>query len=203
MIFKTSIWIGKTVLSACIPFVSCFAEGGKIELIGVAVEGVHHLGSNYSISSFYLDKNAFGNINHGGSSGTICCVTIPDKWKPGLVVEVRWGLANRNGEIKDKLKKSNYRSDVDEGAYKAIVPIEKYEEPMDLYVHFFPGGKVRVLASQYSPNSKKHPIVEDDSNAAIKATQGVKIKEIFSKKELEELIRYNNERLRKFGGWHG
>ncbi|WP_177307688.1 DUF3304 domain-containing protein [Pseudoduganella namucuonensis] len=200
MKYKAALWIGQGVLLSVIPFASCLAEAGGVKSIGVAVEGVNHLGPNHSISPFYIDKSAFGNVNRGGGSGTICCVTIPEKWRPGLVVEVRWGVANWSNEIREEIKIGNYRSVVDEGVYKAIVPIEEYEEPMNLFVHFFPGGKIRVLTSQYSQNSEKHPVVKGDDNAATMATKGVKIRKIFSEKELRDLIEYNKERMRKFKG---
>jgi hypothetical protein len=83
--------------------------------------------------------------------------------------------------------------------YKAIVPVEKYEEPGKVYVHFFKGGKVRVVSGPFGYGSKEHPIQRDDPHAADIATVGTRVNALFTPEELAEMRRKSRERSRKYG----
>ncbi len=71
---------------------------------------------------------------------------MPRKWHPGLTVEVEWQ--------DDTL----YRKDHD-ATYKAQVPVEPYPDgdPSSLWLAFYPGKKIRAIASRYTPLNPKFP----------------------------------------------
>jgi hypothetical protein len=110
---------------------------------GVAKSGASVVGVNHSQLTIYTF-----NINGGGgsrapkrwpSSGTACCVMIPDIWTPGLVGKVTW---KPNGEP--------YRT--------KLVPIEPYSEIGTVYVHFFDNDEVRVVVANAGAENPAHPI---------------------------------------------
>lgn len=126
----------------------------------VAVTGIHHLGTGYSISSFYLNDGFQGNISREGGGGVMCCASIPIKWRPGISVDVRWAVADWRAEIEKEISKGNYHSIRLVEVCRASVTIEKYLAPGRLYIHFFPHGRVRVVSSDVGPENYSHPVRE-------------------------------------------
>lgn len=102
---------------------------------------VNHTG-NY-IYSASVDGAGGGNMNAWGAGGAgVCCTSIPRVWRPGKKVRVRWNMPiGRQSVIKEK-----------------IVEVEKYNEPGDIYLHFFPNDEIRVVVSNAAGYSQKHPI---------------------------------------------
>ncbi|WP_211474916.1 DUF3304 domain-containing protein [Collimonas humicola] len=199
-------WLRMLVISMlALVFAACAtvqATGQEEKSTPVSLTGVHHLGPNFTISSFYIDGAGGSNIGRGGGGGSSgCCVAIPKQWRQGLTAEVRWGVGDWTKENRAEIEASNYKSVTTEGIYKAQVPIEKYDEPGRVYVHFFPGGKVRVIVSSVGPLSKDHPIQGDDSHAADSATKGMRIETLFTEAELAESLRQRKERDKKYGDW--
>lgn len=143
----------------------------KPSMIGVAVNGVNHMGNGNGINEFYIDGGAFGNIgpDRGGGS-SICCVLLPEVWRPGLQVELRWELAD-----------ASMRKVV---PFKAEVPVEKYDEPGDLVIHFFRDDYVRIVSSNYDVMSPRHPVDWWAADGGTLATKGHRISEIFTTDEL-------------------
>lgn len=102
---------------------------------------VNHTG-NY-IYSASVDGAGGGKMSAWSAGGAnICCTSIPRTWHPGMKVNVRWNMPiGRQSVIKEK-----------------IVEVEKYDEPGDIYLHFFPNDEIRVVISNAAGYSKKHPI---------------------------------------------
>ncbi|RFB73237.1 MULTISPECIES: DUF3304 domain-containing protein [unclassified Herbaspirillum] len=167
----------------------------------VQIEGVQHLGPDYNISQFYIDGASGGNVGRGGGGGGgPCCANLPDKWYPGMKSVVRWSVGDWSQENRAEIEKGNYRSVKSGGAFKATVPIEKYDQIGRVYVHFFPGGKVRVVVATAGSTNKDHPIpygLHDDDTA----TKGVEVETLFTKEELEERDRQDREYKKKHGDW--
>jgi hypothetical protein len=171
------------------------------QFTGVGLTGVQHIGPDFNISDFYIDGYSGSNVGRGGGGGGhVCCVSIPNKWRPGLAVEVRWAVGNWSKENRQELAAGNYKSITFE-RYKAIVPLEKYDALGQLYVHFFPGGKVRVVSSNPGSESPDHPVRRNDPRAADSATAGMPVKELFTKEELADKLRQREENLKKYGDW--
>ena len=141
---------------------------------------------DYRIANFYVDKYSGGTVGEsGGGGGIVCCLMLPNKWYPGLKAEVRW-------EVRQIIRSSNPavpETEETAGFYRAQVPIEEYVKPGDFYVHFFPGGRVRIVVSEFTTTGKLHPIQWDDSSASRAATTGVPVKTLFTAAELAGLER--------------
>jgi hypothetical protein len=193
-----SIFILALVFTAC---ASVQATGQEEKSTPVSLTGVHHLGPNFNIDDFYLDGGSGGKVGREGSGGTVCCVAIPKQWRPGLTTEVRWGVGDWSKEILAETAAGNYKSLSSAGIYKAQVPIEKYDEPGRVYVHFFSGGRVRVIVSSVGPLSKDHPIQSGDSHAVDSATKGTRIDALFTEEELDKKTRQGKEYDKKHGDW--
>jgi len=163
----------------------------------VSLNGVHHLGSDYRIAQFYIDKHGGDNVGETGYSGTVCCRMLPRKWSPELQANVRW-------EVHHIIRSSDpaipEKEDV-VAIYQAQVPIEQYSEPNSLWVHFFTEGRVRIVASLEGPDSEKHPVHQNDDQAIKQAVTGTVINALFTEEELSTLRQEAEDERRKHGEW--
>lgn len=187
--------VGCAVIGSCMFLYNYYKKDNRIP---VALIGVHHFGSDYLISTFFVDGYGGGNVSEGGGGGGIlCCVTIPRKWKPGLTAQVRW-------EVRHIIRRTDPTAEqvaeID-GIYQAKAPVEAYVEPGDLYVHFFPNGRVRIVVSETSPSGEQHPIQRGDARASETATAGSVIKTLFTAEEIAESERETARERAKYGDW--
>lgn len=165
----------------------------KEENLGTVMIGVHHLGSDYLISEFYVNKyGGTGVQREGGGGGEICCILIPRRWRPGLVVEVRWTVEDWSHINPTEIEAGNYQSVRSKGMYIAKVPVEKYDEAYSLYIHFFPSGRVRVLTTPYSVVSRNHPVPYGRTDGGALATAGWPIVEMFTPAEKTYMDHWRN-----------
>ena len=166
--------------------------------IPVSLTGVQHLGSDYRISDFYVDKYSGGTVGESGGGGSIvCCLMLPKKWYPGLKAEVRW-------EVRHIIRPSDPALPETEevaGLYRAQVPVEAYVEAAHFWVHFFSQGRVRIVVSDTGPYGKEHPIQFEDTQAVQRATTGSAIKTLFTTEELAALEREAARDRKKYGDW--
>lgn len=125
------------VLTGCAS--SCTDRAAKT--VGAMVGIVNH--TDRYIYSASVDGAGGANMTAYGAGGaSVCCALIPAVWYPGMKVEVRWNMPI--GEL-DVVKVKE-------------VEVEKYDEPGDIYLHFFPEDRVRVIVTRYGGASTKHPI---------------------------------------------
>jgi hypothetical protein len=159
------------------------------DFTAVSLTGVQHMGHDFNISEFYVDGYYGSNVGReGGGGGDVCCVMLPTKWRPGLSVEVRWAVGNWSKLDRSQTVLGDYSSLTFE-VYKAQVPVEKYEAAEAVYVHFFVGGKARVVSSIAGPGGPRHPISRSDLHAADSATAGVRMDAMFTEVEQAEMNR--------------
>lgn len=166
----------------------------------VGLTGVQHIGPNFNVSSFYVDGYYGSNVGRGGGGGSdVCCVLLPKLWRPDLTVELRWKVGDWSKENRSEIDAENYSS-ITFQDFKARVPVEKYDRPAQIYVHFYADGKARVVSSGVGSRNPKHPILVDDLHADISATAGTPVLALFSEDELSALRRKDEERKKKNGG---
>jgi hypothetical protein len=190
-----SLVLACTVLGSCIVTYNYFKVDDRIP---VSIIGVQHLGSDYLIDRFYINKSGGGNVGEGGGGGgMVCCLTLPKKWNPALKADVRWEVHHI---IRTASPTTPDTAEV-EGIYHAQVPVEPYAKPDDFYVHFFPNGRVRIVVSSVASDGEQHPIRWGDSQASRTATAGTAVREIFTAKELVEIQREIDLKRKKYGDW--
>ena len=120
-----------TLLALCL--MSCKA-GSREETVGAGLTGLDHLAEHLSIQEFSVNGTHGHQAGRGGR--TVCCVSLPAKWRAGLTVNVRWGVTNWKRRVYSR--------------YEREVPVEPYDEIGQLYVHFLHNGDVRVITSMYA-----------------------------------------------------
>ena len=100
------------------------------------------------IHSYAVQETIHGQFSRGMISGLSCGgivaagYPVPVTWTPGMKVKVRW-----NRPI---MGEDNW--------IEKTTTIPRYEEVGMLIVHFFPNDEVRVVVSNYYPESRYHPI---------------------------------------------
>jgi hypothetical protein len=114
----------------------------------VSISCVTH-GTGY-IHSFAIEEPVHsgpvgGRMAGGASCGRLIAAgyALPKTWFPGMKVKVRW--------------KPNGREWVEK-----TTNIMRYDRVGTIYVHFFPGDQVRVVAAAFNgPGNPEHPIPDD------------------------------------------
>jgi len=190
----TSLILVSALLSVCSVIYTYYKVDDHIP---VSLTGIHHLGSDYRIAEFYIDKYGGDNVGESGYSGIVCCRMLPRQWSPGLKANVRW-------EIHHIVRPSDHAKPETEeiaGIYQAQVPIEHYLKPDRLWVHFFPNGRVRIVVSPEGSDSEKHPIHPNDEQAMSQAVTGTPVNSLFTEEEIAVSRREDAEDRRKFGDW--
>jgi len=206
--FVTRVWLRRLLVFALAAFALYWFVGMVRESIradsfaGVTLSGAHHLGPKFNIAAFYVDGYYGSNVGREGGGGDVCCVMLPKKWRPGLSVEVRWTVNDWTHENVSEIEAGNYSSVAGAGMdYIARVPVEPYEKASHVWVHFFSGGKARVVSSAIGSEGTKHPIQDDDPHASDRATAGEPVDALFTPEELAAMKRRAEERREKYGDW--
>ncbi|WP_442030347.1 DUF3304 domain-containing protein [Pseudoduganella sp. RAF53_2] len=167
----------------------------------VSVDAVHYFPSEYRVDEFYIDHHYFGSSSFDGIAGSgLCCIAIPERWRPGLTVDVSWSVTDWTlTPIDDKAHFDAKKIRV-VGLYRADVPVEKYEEADDLFVHFFEGGLIRV-----SPGIQRfdgpYASTSDIAAAAKFATKGRHVTELITKEDRAAIDKEVEEHRKKYGDW--
>ena len=185
---------------ACYTIVSHLrAISHKTEFASVLLTGTHHMGENFNIADFYVDGYSGFNVGRGGGGGrNVCCVNLPQKWYPGLAIDLRWTVGDWTKENRAEIGQQDYRS-LQFQSYRGRIPVERYHNAEHLYVHFFPGGKARVISSSPGVGNEAHPI-DYHPREAEKATAGLLVDSLFSQAELESMRAARAAEREKSGG---
>lgn len=158
------------------------------------------MGPNFNISAFYINgANGFNVGREGGGGTSVCCVLLPKIWRPGLAVDLRWEVRDWSGENQAEIAAGNTRS-MNFKHFKAHVPLEKYVKPGPVEIHFFVGGKARVIVNQPLSAELKEEILSSDSHAVVIATLGQPTEDFFSKEERDAKHDREEERKQNYGG---
>ncbi|MGV3345833.1 DUF3304 domain-containing protein [Enterobacteriaceae bacterium LUAb1] len=104
---------------------------------------------------------------HATLSGNVCCVMIPNQWRPGLTAHIEWEVDPFPNEV---IKKKNKGFGYDPAAYvkhkakyqhfSADVPVPEYKESAGMNVHFLPCHQVKIYAGVAGYGSGGYPIKE-------------------------------------------
>lgn len=104
---------------------------------GVGLTGIDHLEDHLSVQDFSV--NGYGGFNAGKGGSLVCCVVVPNKWRPGLKAHVVWSVTNwRENTWKE---------------FQADVFLDRYDRVGTMFVHFLKDGSVRITLSNYAPGS--------------------------------------------------
>jgi len=105
-------------------------------------------GINYTdtyVSLFTVNGYPGPNVMpHGGGAGGVCCISVPEVWKPNMTVTVMWTDRRNANPVVWKTK---------------VVEVPQYrpEDMGHFAVHFFPNDEVKVLVTMLYPHHPDYP----------------------------------------------
>lgn len=172
------------------------------DFVAVDLNGMQHIGPDFNIGQFYLNAlNGFNVGREGGGGSDVCCVLLPSQWRQGLPVDLRWTINDWGKEIRSEIDAGNYQSVMSGDAYRARVPLARYETSGRVRVHFFAGGKARVMVMGSSGlDALNGAFFPEDSPLAQFATVGTRVDDLFTQQEKDEADRRERERKSTFFG---
>ncbi|MGW8389352.1 DUF3304 domain-containing protein [Pseudoduganella sp. HUAS MS19] len=172
------------------------------EQIWVSVASVHYYPPNHRVEEVQIDTHDYGNSGFDGDAGMgMCCIWIPKLWRPGIVVDVRWVVSDWTETPIDDKEHFDHKKIKLVGMYRAKVHVERYTEADDVFVHFFNGGKVRVVPGLRDFRDKKN-LDESIKKAEEGAVVGQKVSELYTASEEAEILEARErERERRRSWW--
>jgi hypothetical protein len=171
------------------------------EMAEVFVQGHHHMLPKRLITEYHVNSGVGGSVWFDGGGEMSCCLRIPRRWRSGLVADVRWVVWDWSGASDDDINRLNFDSARLEGIYRAQVPVDEYVEPGNVGVHFFSGGKVRLISPSHRVDEAGRSTKKDGTNADAWATQGTRLKEVYSKQEIAAKLIARDKFRQKYGDW--
>ena len=130
------------LMGACEAQPQSSATGDKT---GVGITGLDHLADHLSVQEFSVDGYKAAQAGKGGR--TVCCAMLPAAWRPDLSVRVDW--------VEQNWRDCSYRE------RHRQVPVDRYEETGQLWVHFLADDTIRVVVSNPGPGNPAYPGPQD------------------------------------------
>ncbi|WP_157751012.1 DUF3304 domain-containing protein [Janthinobacterium svalbardensis] len=86
-------------------------------------------------------------IGRYGAGGTMCCFTLPGKWRPGIEINIQYTyyLPKKPDGSLPEIRKST------------VVELPHYDEPQELWVLRNADGSMGIVSSIYQPDHPKWP----------------------------------------------
>ncbi len=122
-------------------------------------------GYNYTsegVQDYYVNGQRGSNIPpYGGGGSVSCCVSLPPKWSPDLVVSVHWTMGRWTTPYETR-KHLTIRQQIEccstERALEKTIPVERYgKEGGRLQVFFLPNDEIQVWVYDAGPQNPEHP----------------------------------------------
>lgn len=136
------LWLGLLCMAAC----------GQ-STTSVSLHGVNYSGEPFRYFLMDLDKPQIVGggemVEPYGAGGTMCCATLPKKWRPGIKLKVKtvhWLKRREDGELPE-IKQEH------------LVEVRPYVDgkPGELWVVRDKDGKIEAISSDYQPDHPKWP----------------------------------------------
>jgi len=136
-----AFWLAALALLAAIAAAGWLWHEHRARMIATIVPYNH---TEVGIDDFYVD-GTWGGISdpRTGGGSSLCCVTIPKHWRPGLQMTLKWRL------------------DGNEQWLTQTLDVPRYDKPGELQVHFLPGNRVRVFVRYGWADRPDHPLFKE------------------------------------------
>ena len=138
------------------------AEPPRSDKLMASIVGVNY--TYEGIQEFYVAGEWGGNVSIGaGGNSFVCCVMLPEKWRPDLMVTVGWERSDCRNEISRERCPNDSSSTDPNGKpwqhkkLKKQVAIEPYESVGSLQVMFLPNDQIKVFVTDLGPRHPEHP----------------------------------------------
>lgn len=179
--FKISL--RKMYFFSCLIFMTSCANlpndnAKEEEILTTFIIGVQHIGKRHTVPEFYVEGYSGGQLGESRTaSAWVCCVRLSRKLQGVMTAHIQWDVIDWTNSLSGKVW-TDYNNAIYLGPYQADVPIENSTESGFLFIHFFPGGKIRAVVSNHPITSPLHPVNFDDNDGGELATAGIRIKKI-------------------------
>jgi hypothetical protein len=156
-VFCKAAWLrplGFAAFLSCAMLVGCFEE----ETTGVSVIGVNHTNVDIIEVSPTGGRGGIVTAYAHGTSGNVCCTTIPTKWRADLTATISWqdGSIAKRDPAGNRVLNDGVPVLIEQPRKSKTVAIPKYDSAEDLWIHFFPNDEVKLVVSKYGPGHPKH-----------------------------------------------
>ncbi|MFF7710200.1 DUF3304 domain-containing protein [Pseudomonas sp. NPDC007930] len=105
-----------------------------------------------------------------GGGGNICCIALPNKWRPGMIADIKWEvdldpyayvnwppLTSEGYMVEQRKHAKNYKH------YEARVEIPEYDhDRCGMTVHFLTCQQVKVTTSCWATSMPQYPIQDPE-----------------------------------------
>ncbi|SUC18949.1 Protein of uncharacterised function (DUF3304) [Proteus vulgaris] len=131
----------------------------KNPMLGAGLQGYNH--TQFEISGFSINEG------YGSIGGTVCCVMLPEKWRPNLIVHIQWKKVDTTKfppapKFSQVEAYNRWEKELDRYTtyHEAWVPIPQYDEPCSVKIHFLPCDEVKITTSCKGYGHPEYPINE-------------------------------------------
>ncbi|MEQ5324900.1 DUF3304 domain-containing protein [Proteus sp. fly-1008] len=131
----------------------------KNPMLGAGLQGYNH--TQFEISGFSINEG------YGSIGGTVCCVMLPEKWRPNLIAHIQWKKVDTTKfppapKFSQVEAYNRWEKELDRYTtyHEAWVPIPQYDEPCSVKVHFLPCDEVKITTSCKGYGHPEYPINE-------------------------------------------
>ena len=156
------------LLSLTFLFSACAQENANAVSGGSGViKAINH--THWAINHFSVNgQSGIDSIGPYQGGGGGCCFGVPDKWQPGMNVEIEWetgvgemdGFPGYENELKFLEWTRKIKSQIRSHNQLVTVPDYNGQDTCGITVHFLPCDKVKVTTSCWSPRNANYPIKE-------------------------------------------
>ena len=138
------------LLLSLFPALSMIASCSE-KMMPAGVTGYNHM-NHFAIATFTVNGAAGKNLNEGSGGGSeSCCVSIPEKWRPGLKAKIAWRY-DQSQDDKSPLPPSQ----------EVVIEVPEYKRSGRFQVHFYENHKIIVVVSNCSLGHPFYPMGLDD-----------------------------------------
>ncbi len=120
-------------------------------MVPAGIMGYNHT-VDRPIYNFTVNGAMGHNISPGGGGGSeSCCVSIPERWRPGLKATIAWTY-------------DSFQTDPNPPppSQKVEMEIPQYNHPGNFQIHFYADHKIKVVISPCGLGHPFHPMSEQD-----------------------------------------
>jgi len=121
------------------------------KMMGTSVTGYNH-SKIQPIFTFTVNGAMGSNLNQeSGGGASSCCVSIPERWRPGLKATVVWVYDRDQGDPNPVPPPQ-----------EKVVEIPEYKHGGRVWVHFYDNHEVKIVVSPCSIGHPFHSMSEQD-----------------------------------------
>ncbi|MBN7870461.1 DUF3304 domain-containing protein [Pseudomonas aeruginosa] len=142
-------------------------SAGSSENIPTPIEGYNH--TSAAINGFTVNGSGGSNFGpHLGGGSQTCCISLPEKWRPGMTVVVEWEKDPNPGASRfwpqprysDAWRKAAIEHRAHYTRHREVVEVPPYDDIGAIDVHFLPCDQVEIVVALFGYGHPQYPFNE-------------------------------------------